>query len=279
MNRTIDSDMVDKRSALKQGQIDILELLYKYRFGSRQLIAGSLGITVGSNLYDKLNVLIKHGWVAKRQEKRLKLHGTPAAYYLTPKGLRTLQALDQHDYITDSIIKASYRDKVVSQSFVNHTLDVYRQTNLLKQQYPELKVFLRRDMSRYSYFPDNPPDAFLSLKLDDTPRRFFLDVIPDSLPRNLLDKRITGYAEFFEEGGWDVTNSDLPKLLFIAGKSTTESRTRRTVRVALSRANMKDELEAYTTTQDKVLRITADSRKIWTNTADTDESSSLPELE
>ena len=279
MNRTIDSDMVDKRSALKQGQIDILELLYKYRFGSRQLIADSLGITAGSNLYDKLNVLIKHGWVAKRQEKRLKLHGTPAAYYLTPKGLRTLQELDQHDYITDSIIKASYRDKVVSQSFVNHTLDVYKQTNLLKQQYPKLKVFLRRDMSRYSYFPDNPPDAFLSLKLDDTPRRFFLDVIPDSLPRNLLDKRITGYAEFFEEGGWDVTNSDLPKLLFIAGKSTTESRTRRTVRVALGRANMEDELEAYTTTQDKVLRITADSRKIWTNTVDTDESSSLPELE
>ena len=47
---------IDKRSALKQGQIDILETLYKYRFGSRQLLADSLGIKSGSNLFEKLNV-------------------------------------------------------------------------------------------------------------------------------------------------------------------------------------------------------------------------------
>lgn len=269
--------MVDKRSVLKQGQIDILELLYKYRFGSRQLVADSLGIKAGSSLYDKLNVLIKHGLVAKRHEKRLKLQGIPAAYYLIPKGLRTLQALDDHDYITEYTIKASYRDKVVSQAFVNHTLNVYKQTNTLKQQYSELKVYLRRDMSRFSYFPDNPPDAFLSLKIDDTPKRFFLDVIPDSLPRNLLDKRITGYAEFFEEGGWDVTSSEPPKLLFITEKGATESRTRHTVRAALSRADIEDELEAYTTTLAALANITT-TNAIWSNVDDADESLSLLEL-
>ncbi len=50
---------IDKRSVLKQGQIDILEMLYKYRFGSRQLLADSLGIKSGSNLFEKLNVLMK----------------------------------------------------------------------------------------------------------------------------------------------------------------------------------------------------------------------------
>lgn len=269
--------MADKRSALKQGQIDILELLYKYRFGSRQLVADSLGIKAGSSLYDKLNVLIKHGLVAKRHEKRLKLQGIPAAYYLTPKGLRTLQTLDEHDYITESTIKASYRDKVVSQAFVNHTLNVYRQTNALKQQYPELKVYLRRDMSRYDYFPDNLPDAFLSLKVDDTPKRFFLDVIPDSLPRNLLDRRITSYAGFFEEGGWDVTNSEPPKLLFITEKGATESRTRRTVRAALSRADMEDELGVYTTTL-AALHDIATVDTIWANIEDADDRLSLLEL-
>lgn len=269
--------MPDKRSALKQGQIDILELLYKYRFGSRQLVADSLGIKAGSSLYEKLNVLIKHGLIAMRQEKRLKLQGIPAAYYLTPKGLRTLKTLDDHDYITEATIKSSYRDKVVGQAFVNHTLDVYQYTNALKQQYQELKVYLRRDMSRYSYFPDTPPDAFLSLKIDDTPRRFFLDVIPDSLPRNLLDRRITGYAEFFEEGGWEATNSELPKLLFIAKKGATENRIRRTVRAALSRADMDDELEAYTTAFAALQNADA-AGTIWANVDDPDDRLSLPDL-
>lgn len=269
--------MVDKRSVLKQGQIDILELLYKYRFGSRQLVADSLSIKAGSSLYDKLNVLIKHGLVAKRHEKRLKLQGIPAAYYLTPKGLRTLQMLDEHDYITEHTIKSSYRDKSVSQGFVNHTLNVYRQTNVLKQQYQELKVYLRRDMSRYSYFPDNPPDAFLSLKVDDTPHRFFLDVIPDNLPRKPLDDRITGYAEFFEGGGWDLTNSEYPKLLFVTEKGATETRTRRIIRVALSRADMDDEIQAYTTTFTALQGMDASGR-IWTSTDDPDELLSLLEL-
>lgn len=269
--------MADKRSALKQGQIDILEVLYKYRFGSRQLVADSLGIKAGSSLYEKLNVLIKHGLVAMRQEKRLKLLGVPAAYYLTPKGLKSLQALDGHDHITEATIKASYRDKVLSQTFVSHALDVYRYTNALKRQYPDLKVYLRRDMSRFSYFPDSPPDAFLSLKLDDTPQRFFLDVIPDSLPRNILDRRITGYAEFFDEGGWDATNSELPSLLLITEKGTTESRTRRATRAALSRADIDDELEAYTTTFAALDNIDK-SYGIWTNIDEPDELVSLSAL-
>ena len=81
---------MDKRSALKQGQIDILETLYKYRFGSRQLLADSLGIKSGSNLFEKLNVLMKRGFVARRYDKSYKLRSVPAAYYLTPKGLRKL---------------------------------------------------------------------------------------------------------------------------------------------------------------------------------------------
>ena len=41
--------MSDKRTTLKQGQIDILELLYKYRFSSRQLLLDSLGEGSGSD--------------------------------------------------------------------------------------------------------------------------------------------------------------------------------------------------------------------------------------
>lgn len=268
--------MADKRSALKQGQIDILEVLYKYRFGSRQLIADSLGIKAGSSLYEKLNVLIKHGLVAKRQEKRLKLLGMPAAYYLTSKGIKTLKALEGHEYITEAIIKASYRDKALSQAFVSHTLGVYRYTNALMRQHAELKVYLRRDMSRFSYFPDSPPDAFLSLKLNDIPKRFFLDLIPDNLPRIVLARRIAGYIEFFDDGGWDATNSELPKLLFIAEKDTTANRVRRTAQAMLSRADV--DLEIYVTIVT-ALANTDSMGEVWTDISDPDELLSLVDIQ
>lgn len=262
--------LADKRSDLKQGQIDILELIYKYRFVSRQLLAVSLGIKSGSSLHEKLGVLVKHGLVHKRLEPKLKLQGAPAAYYLTPKGLRFLQALPENEYISEAIIKGSYRDGTVSQLFVNHTLCVYAMTNALKAFYPGLKVFMPRDMKQYPDFPDSLPDAFISLKVDNKSLRFFLDVIPDNLPSKPLFQRITKYAEFFEGGGWDEMSNEYPALLFVGETGTTERRMRRIIKAALYKAELDEELTILTTTIPAVEN-TSDEGKIWTSLDDPDE--------
>lgn len=271
--------MADKRSALKQGQIDILELIYSHRFVSRQLLAESLNIKAGSSLHEKLQVLLKHGYINMRLEKRLKLLGLPAAYYLTPKGLRTLSDLPDHEYITDSVIKASYKDKTVSQSFINQTLRIYAQTNRLSAAHPGLRVFTKRHMSRYSYFPQPLPDAFLSLPIGKyTPRkRFFLDVIPDNLPRQPLYQRIANYAEFFDEGGWEVVGTELPTLLLVGETGTTERRIQRTVRAALHNAELDEDIAVYTSTFGAAKNL-ADNLAIWTSLDDPDELLALPEL-
>lgn len=75
--------------------------------------------------------------------------------------------------------------------------------------------FLRRETALYSYFPANPPDAFLSLKTADGLRRFFFDVVPKDMPPSAINRRLINYMEFFDDGGWDATGSDLPKLLFL----------------------------------------------------------------
>lgn len=269
--------MSDGRSTLNQGQIDILELLYKYRFGSRQLLADSLGIKAGSSLHEKLQVLIKHEYIAVRHEKRLKLYGVPAAYYLTPKGLRTLAAFPDHEHITDSVIKGSYRDKIVSQTFVDHCLRVYTQTNQLKAFYPNLKVYLRRDMSRYSYFPKTPPDAFLSLSTKAGPKRFFLDILPDIMPTKPLYQRVTNYAQFFEEGSWSVVSNELPSLLFVGETSTTERRLQRLIRSALRNAELDEDIAVYTTTFGAIEHLEGDA-PIWTSIEDPDDLLALPSL-
>lgn len=266
---------VDKRSALKQGQIDILETLYKYRFGSRQLLADSLGIKSGSNLFEKLNVLMKHGFVARRYDKSFKLRGAPAAYYLTPKGLRRLQSILGSERVTDAIIKASYRDKVVSQSFVNHVVEVYAHVNRLQRKHPPLKVFLRREMALYSYFPATPPDAFLSFKTADRLRRFFFDVVSKGTPPSAINRRLVNYMEFFDEGDWDATGSDLPKLLFLLENPAAENRLRRVAHAVRSRSDLDDEVEIYTATTEN---LPGEDSVIWSNIDEPGELLSLDEL-
>lgn len=84
--------MSDTSATLKQKQIDILELLYKYRFSSRQLLLDSLGEGSGTdtNLYQKLEVLITRGLVFKRHEPRQKLLGVP---YACPFAFVSVKAL------------------------------------------------------------------------------------------------------------------------------------------------------------------------------------------
>ena len=106
--------MNKRLAALKKGQIDILEVLYGGRFCSCKLLADSLGIRSLSNLHEKLNVLMKHGFVDRRYDKSFRLRGMPAAYYVTPKGLRQLQLIHGRERVTDAIVKAGYRDRVVS---------------------------------------------------------------------------------------------------------------------------------------------------------------------
>lgn len=268
--------MVDGRSVLKQAQIDILDLVYKYRFVSRELVADSLGLSVNTTLYKKFEVFVKHGLVGKRLEPRMRLLGTPAAYYLTAKGLRTLQALPDHEYINDKVIKGSYRNKSVKQSFVNHTLAIYKYTNILRRKYPSLKVFTKPEMSQFSYFPNQLPDAFLSLPTKDSPNRYFFDVIPVGTPRRAIDGKLLSYCNFFNEGGWDVTASEWPVILLVAGNYRAERQLQYIARARLDREDL-GHLRVFTSTLQALSHMD-DEALVWTRVSDTDEPLALTTL-
>lgn len=259
----------DGRSVIKPTQIKVLVALYKYRFGSRQLLAELLDANPDT-MYRKLLVLIKHGLVAMRLEKRSKLYGIPAAYYLTPKGLKFLQTLPDYSYIDDAIIKSSYRDKSVSESTVLHSLAVFKQILALKRQYPPLKAFLRREIARFHYFPSTSPNAFLSLSNDSATNRYFFDYIPSSLERKAFYQRVSAYIDFFDKGGWDATNTELPVLLYVAENASTEHRIKRLVKGAVSQADSDIDLTILTTTK-RAIEQSDGQTLIWTDVNDPDE--------
>lgn len=260
------------RPNLSQHQIKLLELVFKYRFVSRNLVAESLSIKPENGLHDRLEVLVKRGSLARRFEKHLKLEGVPAAYYLTPQGLRELQNLPEHEHVTDTLIKACYRDKTVGMAFVMHTLNVYRYTNILLRSYPNLRIFTARELANFDYFPKPLPDAVLSIasnSVDVEPRRFFLDLVSDSTPRSSLDHRLASYCQFFDEGGWGVVSEDLPILLLLSEWSPAEKRIQRIAKARLSRADM-EELEVYTSTTAAIESIALQTA-IWSSLEDPEE--------
>jgi len=193
---------------------------------------------------------MKHGFVDRRYDKSFRLRGMPAAYYVTPKGLRQLQLIHGRERVTDAIVKAGYRDRVVSQAFVNHTVRVCAYINQLQHRYPSLEVLLRREMMLYSYVPANPPDAFLLLRVNDGIRqsgirKFFFDVVSKDMLPSTIRRRLAGYMSFFDNGGWDEMNSELPKLLLLLEDTAMKRRLERIARAIRSRFDLDDEIEIY----------------------------------
>ena len=267
-----------ERSTLNGGQVVLLELLYKYRFGNRALIGNSLGLKVGSSLHERLEVLVKYGYVGKRLDIRSKALNKPAAYYVASKGIKALQALPDHEHIGAPAVRLSYQNKkTVHDEFVAHILNIYECTQCLQRQYPSLKIFTERDTSRYGYFPKHSPEVFLSLPTDnpEQPHRFFFDIVRDRRPRRDLDNKLTNYVEFFDDDGWEETESELPVILLVSEWGSSERSIQRSTRALLNRLD--STLRIYTTTANAI-RNAVEIKAIWTDIQDTDELVALDDI-
>src|SRR5688572_23280650 len=102
------------RKQLSQNQLEVLHILYKYRFASRDLIAQYFN---KKDVYRQLLVLEDRGLIGRRYEPSYKLAGKPAAYYLKPDGLRELQQVSDD---MEANVKNLYRATQVSEEFINH---------------------------------------------------------------------------------------------------------------------------------------------------------------
>jgi hypothetical protein len=166
----------------------ILALLYKFRFGTTELLAESLDMKDKSFIFRRLVTLQEQDYLARHYGSSYKLRGQLAAYYLLPKGLRILQEYRQLDGLDDKAIKNSYKNKNASEQFISNSLILYRLHNRLTSNYGKLQFFAKPELTTYEYFPKPLPDAFLSIVIGKETRRFFLDFIDSSIPSFAIDK-------------------------------------------------------------------------------------------
>lgn len=218
----MNTDTAKYRLPLNNNQIQVLELLYKFRFGSSDIIAHYFGKPSGAFVFKRMKILEDQGYVARRYDGSYRIQGKPAAYYLLPDGARKLQE-DKKVEESKNRIKAIYKDKTVSEQFIQECLDIFSIYTALRSHNSGIKFFTKADLTHedYEYFPQPLPDAYV--KLQDG-KHCFLQVHHNHQPFFVATRAIKRYLDYFENGVWDDTGTDFPIVLFVVDTVSIQKR-------------------------------------------------------
>lgn len=259
-------------------QIDILSCIYKFRFGTTDLVARSLGKKSGAIIHPRLVILERDGYLARRFDANYRLQHKPAAYYLTPYGLRTLRGLKELSGLSDTAIKNSYKDVTATEQFIAHSLNVYALANHLIALDDKLRYFTKREQAGYEYFPSPPPDGFISIKVKDNedPKRFFLELIEPDVPAFAIDRLITRLVTYDEEGEWEVTNLPFPPVLLVAATKSVQKQLIKQLRRVIYRTDT--EISFFFTSLPAILGATKSKDAVWLSLDEPEEEERLKSL-
>lgn len=254
---------------LNDDQLAILKLLLKFRFITRQSITKLFANSrPGMDVYRKLQVLENRGLIAKRFDPSYRLLGKPAAYYLLPNGARKLQE-NPEAAESKTHIKGIYKDKFVSEQFIDECLDIFITYIALQEHSADLKFFTRSDLNHedYSYFPQPLPDAYMRF---ENGRQYFLFMHYKYQPFFVLTRAVKQLVEYFENGIWDDTGTNFPVVLFVVDNAKTRERLHTFIN-----KNVED-MKIHVALKDDVI---GGNEKIWHDTHESNETHSLKELE
>lgn len=255
---------------LNSEQLAVLQWLYTYRFSTSKQLATYLHKPNHKTIQNKLQTLEEQGYISKRYEPSYKLAGRAAEYFLTPKGARQLPA----DSVNEWALKNLYKNKTLSQDFVQHCLNLADLALQLQAIYGDkLRLFTRSDMAAYDYFPKWTPDLFLSLKSrtkHEPPRRYFLDLWDETQPFFVSVRKARNYITYADEGNWPSDDYAMPTVLAVCRDTKTQQKLARQIRRALEEKDITDEIVFATTTQYQVNAATK-TMKPWQTINDKDD--------
>ncbi|MDK2899456.1 MAG: hypothetical protein PWQ10_643 [Patescibacteria group bacterium] len=234
------------RKQLNLEQVEILYILYTFRFANSKQIAKYQAKPNAKAIQKRLKILEDQELIAKRYDKSYKLQGKPAAYYLTAQGARALIKFGKRPANEPINIKITYKSKDISEDFIKHCthiLDIY--LSLCTIHGNKLEFFTKSDLNykQYEYYPRPLSDAHIRMKINRDDRNFFLEAFEDRDPFFVIVRRIKQYLKYAESGDWEET---IPTVLMVAPDITTHKRLRKRIAYEL-RESYEDDIKFATT--------------------------------
>jgi hypothetical protein len=250
-------------------QLAVLKQLYRFRFGTTDLLARALGLKDGRYIHMRLDALVKQEYIGKNYDSTYKLEGKPATYYLLPKAFAALKQrarIDQKE-ISLKALRNAYKDKEASERFVAKKLAVFTIYDKLRDSYSESLGFWTKEQlnfEKYDYFPEPKPDAYLTITPEGPRprgRHFFLSYLDDETPFFVHVRRLQKYVDYVEAEAWEeATNSKLRGVLLVCESTSLLKR----VRKKLAQIVDEDEVPRFCyTTLEGLKRSTVEDEEVW----------------
>lgn len=222
--------MTNKPPKLKDRQLEILMLLYRFRFLNR--------IQIQQLLNHKNHTLVIH-WLNELKEQKYivsffkkELGNIPTVYCL---GTKARKVLIGKDGIKDKLLKRVYQEKKSSQAFKNHCMtvaDIYLSLIKLTQtNNAKLTFYTTVDLADIKYLPLPHPDSFFSIKQKEMIKRYFLDIFNTGVSNKWIYKRIKQYFKYYDENYWqDHNQNPFPEIIFVYYDLKTKKEMERIIR-------------------------------------------------
>lgn len=238
----------ETEETLYNSQLLVLQILYKFRFGTNDLIARYRDVhRFGVNR--TLLVLRDKGYIERKYDNKKKIQGESAVYHLSTKGIRYLKSRSE---LHPRILQAHYKNWLVSDEFIQRCLAVFKAYLILEAQYQgQYEVFTKSELAGFDHYPEQLPDLFLAAK--DGSKDFMLDLFLQE-PFFVIKKRIKYYHDHRNED-WAV-EQDYPSVLLVCPDARTEAKA-----LQYTESNL-DDFDFLITT---VKAFMSESKAVWTN--------------
>ncbi len=205
-----------KNTQLTTKQIEILLLLYKFRFLHTYQFQTLLNHKKSNRIKIWLKDLTEKDYLRKDYTQQT-IHKKPAIYSLT---IKSRELLKKRKDCNLSALNTIYREKHRSTQFINHCMLIADIQLMLRSKFQEpenLFFATKNNISDYDYFPSVLPDAYIVLKKPRNTQRFLVDVIDDNLPRFAIRGKIQRFIDYYNSDLWeDNTNTQFPSIIIIS---------------------------------------------------------------
>ncbi len=266
---------MDKPKARKQLNVlqkDILFVLYKFRFATRELIVEYQGLKSKTYTHYRLRGLLDQGYIGRQLSPEDRINRRAASYFILPGGIRTLR---QEPGLNQKLLSTMYKDRLAGRRFIDRCLSIFSLWIKFNKLYPRnLNFYTKSELSEYDYFPRPLPDAYLTT----AKCHFMLELISDeSVPAFVPKRQIKRYIDHCEEDDWSELGESYPTLLLVCSTAGHERRVQKTAANLLNSADI-DELAIYTSTSKALLGSQTKLDAVWSDVLEPEELLSLNQV-
>lgn len=209
-----------KPTSLTKRHIDILVLLYRFRFLRSHHIQKLLGHKHHNRIYAWLNELTGQGYIRKYYIKQFKTK--PASYSLTVKSRTFFKANPQINGIRLELLDRVWREGNYSVEFREHCLAIadigLNFIESAKQDEAMVYFYTKVDMDQTAHIIQPLPDGYVAIEKENEPtQRYFIDIFGDKLPPKAMRVRVRQYIHYYKSQEWqNNTDKPFPDILLIA---------------------------------------------------------------